>query len=586
MKKRIFTLISAIVLALVLTVPALAGIADGGAVYISSLNMNVTLPEGMYYATRDVQEGDEYLELLDMSRDEFIEAMEEIDEHLIGNITSNWAGVDIWVSDDDYGLEFADMSREELEDDFAFYIQSLNDAGAETYDEEIVFVNGLGYEVFSFDRQTDDGLYGDRWYVTLHNGMSYTIALTSYDGPLSDEDKKTIAAIVDSIVFLDDAPVETPEQTAPAVEPTPAVMPWDTLNKTPGYVGESIVEPETGVRLTVPENWVMKDARDGELLRLVYRYDRTAVMTLSAEELSGVSDKRGWIGERTGVDYRDVEYVARNGKTCYLLEREVDGEKRTELYVFEDDRVYIYSLTRGADDKFAPELDELVSSAVYPARLIKREAPVERSLTESLILSLFLTILVYTVPVAVYRGVRGRPMERKKAKRAVTAYAIFAVLVLTAITYISGSGDGLATGGLLLWSWVNYKILTRDGGDKDKEQKEPALDKSIRPYASRPQPASPSGSFATTYSAASENSCPKPEPAEAQQKSGPAAPPREPARPISRAIPMPDAPRPKPKPAPKPRTEPENEDDFFDDDGDWLEDEFFDDEAFDDRDAD
>ena len=573
MKKRILTLLSAIVLALTLAVPAFAGIADGGTVYISSLNMNVTLPEGMYYATRDVQEGDEYLELLDMPRDEFVEAMEEIDEHLMGNIVSIRAGVDIWVSDDDYGLEFADMSLEELEDDLDSYIQGLNNAGTETYDEELVFANGLGYEAFSYDRQTDDGLYSDRWYVTLHNGMSYTIALTSYDGPLSDEDKETIAAIVDSVVFLDDAQDETPAWTAPAVEVTPKVMPWDTLEKTPGYVGESIVEPETGVCLTVPENWDVKDTQGGELLRLVYHYDRTAVMTLSSEELSGAEDKRGWIGERTGVDYRDVEYVTRNGKTCYRLERDAGGEAVTEIYVFEDDRVYIYALNRDAGDKFAPELDELVSSAAYPEN---EEQPADDAVsaeTQEHLVVFGLSVLVlvlFAVPAILIRVKRKKEFGLFPAFCITMAYTYVLARIMGAVQTDRCEVPELIYAIGVIAAFLILMLRWEPGKAGDGE-----------PWSSRraqEKPESPSGRFATTYSAASEYSRADSRPA--------AAPPQKPARPRSRAIPMPDAQRPKPKPAPKPRPEPEDEDDFFDDGGDWLEDEFYDDEAFDDYDAD
>ena len=191
---------------------------------------------------------------------------------------------------------------------------------------------------------------------------------------------------------------------------------------------------------------------------------------------------------------------------------------------------------------------------------------------------LLFALALYIVPVTLGRKKYGKRVKTLPACGITLVYTFIVNLFLNLIT----DKYDLAALAVPIGTVVVFLILVLKR-ESDKADSEDAWNRST----AQEKPESPSGSFATTYSSASEYSRPDSRPAAAApQKSGSAAPPREPAGPRSHAVPMPDAQRPKPKPAPKPRPEPEDEDDFFDDGGDWLEDEFYDDEAFDDYDAD
>ena len=79
----------------------------------------------------------------------------------------------------------------------------------------------------------------------------------------------------------------------------------------------------------------------------------------------------------------------------------------------------------------------------------------------NLLLSLLITVSLYTLPVVLYRFVfRKAPVEHKKAKKITWLYGIGAFVVMTGI--LSLLGQGAAGGAIVLWSWVNYRILLCD----------------------------------------------------------------------------------------------------------------------------
>ena len=114
-----------------------------------------------------------------------------------------------------------------------------------------------------------------------------------------------------------------------------------------------------------------------------------------------------------------------------------------------------------------------------PAPVLEEEAdPIEESysssdelaneILSSLLLSVLLTVGIYSLPIIIYRyGILQHPVEKGKAKKITIIYGVIAFLVMTVIA-VAVNGNGAAGGAIFLWSWVNYKILT--GGKKQKEE--------------------------------------------------------------------------------------------------------------------
>lgn len=82
------------------------------------------------------------------------------------------------------------------------------------------------------------------------------------------------------------------------------------------------------------------------------------------------------------------------------------------------------------------------------------------------LLNLLLTFCIYTLPFIIIRFViRKRPYTAAQAKRIVIIYGIAAWLAMSVVMY--ASGGSVAGGGVLLWSFINYKILVSNSGSKN-----------------------------------------------------------------------------------------------------------------------
>ena len=69
-----------------------------------------------------------------------------------------------------------------------------------------------------------------------------------------------------------------------------------------------------------------------------------------------------------------------------------------------------------------------------------------------------MTVTIYSLPIFIYRwGIRRCPVEKKKARNITIVYAVFAFVVMIAVTtFVDGEGSANA---IWLWSWVNYRVL-------------------------------------------------------------------------------------------------------------------------------
>ena len=82
------------------------------------------------------------------------------------------------------------------------------------------------------------------------------------------------------------------------------------------------------------------------------------------------------------------------------------------------------------------------------------------------LLNLLLTFCIYTLPFIIIRFViRKRPYTAVQAKRIVIIYGIAAWLIMSVVMYVSNGS--VAGGGVLLWSFINYKVLVSNPNNKN-----------------------------------------------------------------------------------------------------------------------
>lgn len=88
------------------------------------------------------------------------------------------------------------------------------------------------------------------------------------------------------------------------------------------------------------------------------------------------------------------------------------------------------------------------------------------SFTE-LLIDLLITVIIYSLPLWLYKLIKGKEIPRKKAKKISILYGIFAY-ILYIIIYISlESETAPSIGPALLWSYINYRVLIRPTNKKD-----------------------------------------------------------------------------------------------------------------------
>lgn len=111
--------------------------------------------------------------------------------------------------------------------------------------------------------------------------------------------------------------------------------------------------------------------------------------------------------------------------------------------------------------------DELMGEEQQSIEMPPSDSDKDPILVFALILaqSLVVTVLIYSVPVAIYRyAIRKKPLPPKNAIWFTIIYAIIAFIIMS-IVKDAIDGEPAKGGGLALWSWVNYMMLSR-GKDK------------------------------------------------------------------------------------------------------------------------
>jgi len=104
-------------------------------------------------------------------------------------------------------------------------------------------------------------------------------------------------------------------------------------------------------------------------------------------------------------------------------------------------------------------LKSIVDSAHFKTEPVKAMNSASLFSLYDILFSLVVTVVVYSLPIIIYRYlIRKEPVEKKRAKIIVIIYGIISFIVMSALIFIL-NGSGVAGGAILLWSWINYKVL-------------------------------------------------------------------------------------------------------------------------------
>lgn len=147
--------------------------------------------------------------------------------------------------------------------------------------------------------------------------------------------------------------------------------------------------------------------------------------------------------------------------------------------------LYIFQFYGEKDSAYFSQIEQMLGSAVYTHAKTqdiidaKQDALWAPFHPTNLILSLLLTVAVYSLPIFIYRWcIRKYPVEQKKAKIIAIVYGICAFIVMSVIMFfLNGEVAGAA---VFLWSWINYKVMI---GGKDRRSKPSAAQDSAYEFA-------------------------------------------------------------------------------------------------------
>lgn len=212
-------------------------------------------------------------------------------------------------------------------------------------------------------------------------------------------------------------------------------------------------------------------------------------------------------GEVTVVHYGDYEYYVWKGRFAGYLETNMEFDSIIALRIYDAQLYQFLCQAITLEDAYVDEFGRMLATVEYtketasapivtipPAAVQETFAmPEETYLYQSeeedyfadneysyssynsdlpsaggVLLSLILTVVVYSLPIIIYRyGIRKRPMERKAAIKLTVLYGIGALFVMTLLLSALGGSSGLG-GAIILWSFINFNMLTR-GKDKSNE---------------------------------------------------------------------------------------------------------------------
>ena len=263
-------------------------------------------------------------------------------------------------------------------------------------------------------------------------------------------------------------------------------------------------DDSTGAGFEIPEGWTLNVGAEGGieatmcpetdpatllLYSSVDTYEETRSRYEQAGETMPYSSRaeydqyactKNGASSAFNCDVSKVRSATYGGITYYYTEMTLSLAENTISYPavyfmrVENGIMYFFQFYGEKDSRYFKDVEALLGSAEYPhadAQDIinaQKKDLWDRLAPLNLLISLLVTITIYSLPIFIYRWcIRKYPVDEKPAKIITVVYGIVAFIVMSVLVFAL-NGEGAAGGAILLWSFVNYKVLT---GGKDKRRK-------------------------------------------------------------------------------------------------------------------
>ncbi len=340
-------------------------------------------------------------------------------------------------------------------------------------------------------KQAESGIIYNLQYYTVYEEKALNFCIASYSGQISDEEEAILKNMVDSVVFG-----TGPQEAAAEAAETDAFPYRDS---------------DTHTTFTVPANWAeaeFSEERDILDAKFSSRKDLGVYIMYGSDDLweRMSSDERiGYtrsdidnsmftkaeIAEIYGVYTVEISMVTYNEAEYFKFFYAADTAasfsntiKLMQLLRIDNGYMYTFQFTGTDISPYYPDFETLLNSVQYPqtagqpassATTIPVSVSNAGSDSSSLdyragvfIVSLIITILIYSVPIIIYRNmILKHPVDSGKAMRITVLYGIFALLVMTVLLFLL-HGSAATGGAVIVWSFVNYRMLVKGGESSEQ----------------------------------------------------------------------------------------------------------------------
>lgn len=202
--KKILTFMFVIVLAALLTIPAMASFM----IFIDEFNFFVTVPDGYHVLTRDMEKTSFGWSMFDESdRQQLMQLYKDNSIYLnaISEDYSNEMVLTVLEGKDYQSIyNMNDYSDAKIKKELGKEWEStMKELGVQADNVEIYQHGDLKYTYFKGSLQENDQTVYVMLYSTVVNGRLVQCNIRSYDGPLTREHEETLRQLIDSIHFTE-----------------------------------------------------------------------------------------------------------------------------------------------------------------------------------------------------------------------------------------------------------------------------------------------------------------------------------------------------------------------------------------------
>lgn len=477
MKRRCMRIYMAIILALLLSTSAYA--VNAVEYEFKELGLTVSMPSDFVVFTRNISANDPNLGAYGLTKDGLSSLMAERNIYLNG-----------W--DEDVNQEIIITMIDSPLVDFNLYSDTTLTTMATSFESEYanMGVTVIKSEIYQhsqakflkiYSSQPNGGstAYGLQYY-TVYNDKAINITMQSYSGQITSSQESTLKGVVDSAKF----------DTAPQTDET-GFTPTKAFDYT---------DIKTQTTFTVPANWVetpLSEEREAidvkftsleeDGMSILYgSFDIWGEMTASERseynrfDINNSIFTKSDIADALELSVNDISTVKYAGNEYYTATITSNTESfglsfsvtMTHMITVNNGYMYWFQFSGEKSNEFFDDFVSILSSLKYPnqgsevaTETNENSDLMDRFSLGNILLSLLITIAVYSLPIIIYRyALRKDPVEKKKAKKITIIYGICAFVVMSVIIFAI-NGSGAAGGAILLWSWVNYRVLI--GGKKN-----------------------------------------------------------------------------------------------------------------------